>query len=59
MTRTKKALKKLEKFPIKTGTDNRKAAEADIIFLAVHPPIIKSVLQEGLKKRFHNSITRS
>ncbi|HIH62331.1 MAG TPA: prephenate dehydrogenase/arogenate dehydrogenase family protein [Methanobacteriales archaeon] len=42
----KKALKKLEKFSIKTGTDNRKAAEADIIFLAVHPPIIKSVLQE-------------
>ncbi len=42
----KKALKKLEKFPIKTGRDNKKAAEADIIFLAVHPPIIKSVLQE-------------
>lgn len=42
----KEALKKLEKFPIKTGTDNREAREAEIIFLAVHPPIIGSVLQE-------------
>lgn len=41
-----KALKRLERFPISTGTDNRKAADADIIFLAVHPPIIRSVLQE-------------
>jgi len=41
-----KALKRLEKFPVRTGTDNRKAAKADIIFLAVHPHIIGSVLQE-------------
>ncbi|BAW31668.1 MAG TPA: NAD(P)-binding domain-containing protein [Methanothermobacter sp.] len=41
-----KALEKLKKFPVKTGTDNKKAAEAEIIFLAVHPPNIGSVLQE-------------
>lgn len=40
------AFQRLEKFPSIEGVNNQKAASQEFIFLALHPPVIQTVLNE-------------